>query len=53
VAAEYGLKVLGRLPIAPKLAAQCDAGQIESFEGKWLEDAADAVTAQPKKSFDD
>jgi Mrp family chromosome partitioning ATPase len=53
VAAEYGLKVLGRLPIAPKLAAQCDAGQIESFEGKWLEDAADAVAAQPKKSFDD
>ena len=53
VAEEYGLKVLGRLPIAPKLAAQCDAGQIESFEGKWLEEAADAVAAQPKKSFDD
>ena len=53
VAAEYGLKVLGRLPIAPKLAAQCDAGQIESFEGSWLEEAAEAVAAQPKKSFDD
>ena len=52
VAAEYGLKVLGRLPIAPDLAQQCDAGLIELFEGDWLEAAADAVEAQPKKVFD-
>ena len=53
VAEEYGLKVLGRLPIAPKIAAQCDAGQIEAFEGGWLDAAADAVAAQPKKNFAD
>ena len=52
VAAEYGLKVLGRLPIAPDLAQQCDDGLIELFEGDWLEAAADAVEAQPKKVFD-
>ncbi|OUP08046.1 Mrp/NBP35 family ATP-binding protein [Collinsella sp. An2] len=30
VAEGYGVKVLGRLPIDPSLAAACDAGQIES-----------------------
>ncbi len=40
VAKEYGIDVLGRLPIDPKLAAACDKGMIESFEGDWLEEAA-------------
>lgn len=39
VAEEYGLDVLGRMPIDPKLAAACDKGMIESVEGSWLEDA--------------
>ncbi|MDM8275200.1 Mrp/NBP35 family ATP-binding protein [Enorma phocaeensis] len=30
VAENYGVKVLGRLPIDPALAAACDAGQIET-----------------------
>ena len=30
VAAEYGLDILGRLPIDPAFAAACDAGQIEA-----------------------
>ena len=37
VAAKYGLKVLGKLPMEPKLAAACDRGAIELFEGDWLE----------------
>ncbi len=40
VAEEHGLEVLGRLPIDPKLAAACDKGMIELFEGDWLDDAA-------------
>lgn len=40
VAREYGIDVLGRLPIDPKLAAACDNGEIEDFEGHWLDDAA-------------
>ncbi len=40
VAQEYGLEVLGRLPIDPKLAAACDKGMIELFEGNWLDDLA-------------
>ncbi len=43
VAAKYDLKVLGRLPIDPKLSAACDKGAIELFEGDWLEPAADLI----------
>jgi len=49
-AAEYGLKVLGRLPINPELAKLCDAGLIEQFVGDWLDQAVDAVEAQPARS---
>lgn len=43
VAAEFGIDVLGKLPIDPKLAAACDRGMIESFEGDWLDEAADKI----------
>ena len=43
VAAANGLKVLGRLPIDPKLTAACDRGAVEKFEGDWLDAAADLV----------
>ena len=42
---EFNLPLLGQLPINPKLAAACDAGAIELFEGDWLEPAADAICA--------
>jgi len=38
VAEEYGVPVLAKLPVVPDLAALCDDGAIESFEGGWLED---------------
>ena len=43
VAEEYGLEVLGRLPINPKLAAAVDKGMIELYEGDWLDDAAEKL----------
>ena len=43
VAKEYGLEVLGRLPINPKLAAAVDKGMIELYEGDWLDDAAEKL----------
>ena len=43
VAAANGLKVLGRLPIDPKLTAACDRGAVEKFEGDWLDAAADLI----------
>ena len=36
----HGLKVLGRMPIDPKLAELTDAGRIEDFEGGWLDPLA-------------
>lgn len=32
-----GLEVLGKIPVEPKLAAACDKGMIELFEGDWLD----------------
>ena len=43
VAAEFGLKVLTRLPIDPVLANNCDNGLIELFEGDYMEEAADEI----------
>ena len=45
IAAKYGLPVLGRIPINPKLAAACDAGMVELFEGDWLDPAVRAILA--------
>ena len=39
IAARFDTKVLGRLPINLKLAAACDAGLIELFDGNWLDQA--------------
>ncbi len=39
VAAKYGLKVLAKVPMDPKLAAACDAGQIEQFAGDFMNEA--------------
>ncbi len=38
-AERFGTEVLAQLPINLKLAAACDAGLIELFEGDWLDDA--------------
>ncbi len=49
VAAKYALEVLGKLPMDPKLAAACDQGAVELFEGDWLEKAADLMEALPER----
>ena len=42
-AEKHGLQVLGSLPVNPKLAAACDAGLIELFEGTWLDEAVKVI----------
>jgi len=42
-AEEFGLPLLGELPIDPKLAANVDAGLIEQYEGEYLKEATDFV----------
>ena len=48
IAAAHNLPVLGRIPMDPKLAAACDKGMVELFEGDWLKPAADAILALGK-----
>ena len=53
VADKYNLKVLGRIPLNPELAALCDAGRIEDFKGDYLAEAAKVVeelVPTPKES---
>ena len=49
VANQYHLPVLARIPMEPKLAASCDAGQIETFEGDWLNDAVKVLQKMPDR----
>ena len=37
IAHQHNLKVLAKLPIDPKVANACDGGNIELFDGNWLE----------------
>lgn len=45
-ASEFGLDVLARLPIDPKLAALCDRGMLEMMENDYLEQAADKIESK-------
>ena len=44
VSKEFGIPLLGRVPLDPKLSALCDKGIIELMENDYLDAAADAVT---------
>ena len=48
IAASLGTKVLGKMPIDPKIAALCDAGEIEKFNFDGLNDAADYIEKEYK-----
>lgn len=43
IAQRFGTQVLAKLPINLKLAAACDAGLIELFEGNWLDGAIQEI----------
>ncbi len=43
VSKEFGVPLLGRVPLDPKLSALCDKGIIELMENDYLDAAADAV----------
>jgi MinD superfamily P-loop ATPase len=44
-AADYGLKVLGKLPLDPKVAAAYDEGEVRIFADYWDKAIGDAVEA--------
>ncbi len=41
IAARYGISHVAKLPMDPKLASLCDEGEIEEFDGGWLDHLAD------------
>lgn len=43
LASQYNIKNTAQIPMNSKLAAACDKGMIELFDGSWLEKMADAV----------
>ena len=43
IAKQYDIPVLAQIPMNPKLAAACDKGMIELFDGNWLDKAVAAV----------
>ena len=43
IAAQYGIPVVAKLPINPKLAGACDKGMIELYDGIWLDDVTKAL----------
>jgi len=43
---EHNIKANCEIPTEPKLAAACDAGMIELFEGSWLDKMADMLAEQ-------
>ena len=45
VSKEYNLPILGRIPMTPAIAAASDAGDVESLEGDWFNDAIAAIEA--------
>ncbi|MBQ5590640.1 MAG: Mrp/NBP35 family ATP-binding protein [Clostridia bacterium] len=44
IAKKHNIKNTARIPINPKLAAACDKGTIELFDGDWLEDLFKSIT---------
>ena len=45
IAARCEIPLTAKLPMDPALAAACDAGRVEMFDGSWLEPVADAIAA--------
>ena len=48
IAKKHGVETVARMPIDPALAAACDAGTIESFNGAWLDGVLEKLTTENK-----
>ncbi|MFA5636257.1 MAG: P-loop NTPase [Anaerovoracaceae bacterium] len=51
IAEKHNLKVLAKLPIDPRLAAVCDKGLIELFDGDWLDPVANILEKMEEKEM--
>ena len=46
IAFKHGVETVAKLPIDPKLAAACDSGMIELFDGNWLDALCNKITGE-------
>lgn len=44
IAKQHEIKVLGKIPIDPRISTASDKGMIELFEGEWLDDAVEYLS---------
>ena len=44
IASEFSIPRVARLPLDPALARLCDQGDVESYEGGWLDELTDELT---------
>ncbi|MEL7601818.1 MAG: Mrp/NBP35 family ATP-binding protein [Bacillota bacterium] len=49
IAKKHGIETIARLPMNPKLAAACDSGMIELFDGNWLDGLMTALEQRMEK----
>ena len=52
-AKKFGINLLGKLPLNPKIAEAIDNGAVEELQGEWLDSAADFIENQVINSEDD
>lgn len=53
VAEETGMKILGRMPIDPNLAALCDEGKIDEMPVEYLSSAVEPLIALKNRTFEE
>ena len=46
IAEKYGIANVARIPITPAIASACDAGMVDQLSAEFLDDFADALTAE-------
>lgn len=46
IAKKHNIKTVAKMPIDPKLAAACDAGMIENFDGNWLDNITNNIMSK-------
>ena len=49
LASQYNIPQISKIPINPKLAAACDKGLIELYDGEWLDNIALAIEKMIEK----
>lgn len=50
-AAEYGVPLIGRIPIDPEIASLCDKGRVEEIDGGYLDSFAEILKALSEDSY--